>query len=133
MKINTCLRQKIQAFINTCLRRICNIRWPRKITNVELWQKTRESPIEVEIRKQKWRWIGHTLRKPNTTIIRQAIQWNPQGKRKRGRPRSTWRRDTLAEMERRGYGWKQLERDALNRSKWKTVVGGLCSQVDPKA
>ena len=125
--------RKIQVVINNCLRRICNIRWPNKISNEELWRKTNESPIEVEIKKRKWKWIGHTLRKPTNSINRQSLQWNPQGKRKRGRPRSTWRRDTMAEMERRGFGWKQLERVALDRSEWRSVVSGLCSQADPKA
>lgn len=41
--------KKIQAFINICLRRILQIRWPNKISNLELWQKTRQHPIEKEI------------------------------------------------------------------------------------
>ena len=48
---------------------------------------------------RKRRWIGHTLWKPKHNITRQALQWNPQGKRGRGRPRNTWRRDLIAEME----------------------------------
>ena len=124
---------KLQTFINKCLRRLCNIRWPDKITNEELWKKTKETPVIQEIRKRKWRWIGHTLRKPRNTITRQSLQWNPQGKRKRGRPRNTWRRDSLAEMERRGYGWQELERVAQDRSKWRAVVSGLCSREEPKA
>nr|KAG5686925.1 hypothetical protein BaRGS_020734 [Batillaria attramentaria] len=31
------MQQKIQTFLNTCLRRIFNIRWPEKIRNEELW------------------------------------------------------------------------------------------------
>ena len=41
---------------------------------------TKRLPIENEIEKRKWRWIGHTLRKPPNTITRQAITWNPQGR-----------------------------------------------------
>ena len=33
------------------------------------------------------------------SVRRQALKWNPQGKRKRGRPNSTWRRDVEAEMK----------------------------------
>jgi hypothetical protein len=50
-------------------------------------------PAEEEIRRRRWRWIGHTLRKPPTNITRQALTWNPHGKRKRGRPKNSWRRD----------------------------------------
>nr|KAG5694139.1 hypothetical protein BaRGS_001466 [Batillaria attramentaria] len=33
------MHQKIQTFLNTCLRRIFNIRWPEKIRNEELWER----------------------------------------------------------------------------------------------
>ena len=55
-------------------------------------------------------WLGHTLRKPNSNITRQALTWNPQGKRKRGRPKNTWRRDLEADITHTGLRWKQLER-----------------------
>ena len=112
----------------TCLRRILNIRWPEKISNKELWQKTNQPPVEEELKRRKWRWIGHTLRKPKHNITRQALQWNPQGKRGRGRPPiNTWRRDFIAEMEIEGNRWQDLERKAQNRTRWRTVVSGLCT------
>ena len=45
---------KLQTFINRCLRNIINIRWPDVISNTDLWDKTGQSPIEVEISKRKW-------------------------------------------------------------------------------
>ena len=70
--------------------------------------------------------LGHTLRKPSTSITRQALSWNPQGKRKRGRPRNSWRRDLEADIKRLGLTWSQLERKAQDRDSWRTLVGGLC-------
>ena len=32
--------------------------------------------IDVIIRKHKWGWIGHTLRKNESSVARQAMQWN---------------------------------------------------------
>nr|KAG5703791.1 hypothetical protein BaRGS_009589 [Batillaria attramentaria] len=90
--------QKIQTFLNTCLRRIFNIRWPEKIRNEELWERAGQEPVAKQILRRKWGWIGHTLRKPASSTTRQALTWNPQGKRKRGRPRNSWRRDTEAEL-----------------------------------
>jgi hypothetical protein len=121
------LLYKLQVFINKCLRRILNIRWPERIRNEELLSRTQQVPIEVEIRKRKWMWIGHTLRKPRTNITRQALHWNPQGKRGRGRPKNTWRRDTTAEIERSGHTWHEVERLAQDRSAWRGFVSGLCS------
>jgi hypothetical protein len=79
--------------------------------------------VEEELKRRKWRWIGHTLRKLKHNITRQALQWKPQGKRGRGRPRNTWRRDFIAEMEIEGYRWQDLERMA------KTEQGGGLSSV----
>jgi hypothetical protein len=52
--------QKIQTFYSTCLRRILNIRWPERITNEELWRLAKQDPINMQIRRRKWGWIGHT-------------------------------------------------------------------------
>jgi hypothetical protein len=125
--ITKSLLHKLQVFINNCLGRILNIRWPEKISNKELWQKTNQLPVEEELKRRKWMWIGYTLRKPKHNITRQALQWNPQGKRGRGRPRNTWRRDLIAEMEIEGYRWQDLERMSQNRTRWRTVVSGLCT------
>jgi hypothetical protein len=37
--------------------------WPRVIPNEKLWQMTGQININKEIRKRKFDWIGHTLRK----------------------------------------------------------------------
>jgi hypothetical protein len=92
----------------------------------KLWQQTSQQPVEIEIRRRRWRWIGHTLRKPASNITRQALRWNPQGKRKRGRPRNSWRRDLDAECQTMGQTWGQLERTAQNRDAWRALVNGLC-------
>nr|XP_022287459.1 uncharacterized protein LOC111100125 [Crassostrea virginica] len=67
------------------------------------------------------------------SITRQALQWNPQGKRKVGRPRYTWRRSVQAEMEAAGYKWRDMVRLAQNRTRWRSVVGGLCTTSVPQA
>ena len=54
--------KKIQTFINTCLRRILQIRWPETISNRKFWKRTKQQSAENEILQRRWRWIGHTLR-----------------------------------------------------------------------
>ena len=117
---------KIQTFINTCLRRILKIRWPETIRNEDLWQQTRQRPAETEITQRRWRWIGHTLRKPVTNLTRQALKWNSQGTRKRGRPMNTWRRDLESDVQKMDRMWEQFERLAQDRNDWRIFVGGLC-------
>jgi hypothetical protein len=54
------------------------------------------------------------------------LDWNPQGQRKRGRPKQTWRRlvHNKALGERKSWGeGKQLAR---NRIRWRRFVDALC-------
>jgi len=66
-----------------------NIYWPEVISNEELWRLTEETEISIQIKRRKWNWVGYTLRKENEAIEREALDWNPQGKRRRGRPKQT--------------------------------------------
>jgi hypothetical protein len=49
------------------------------MSNEELWHKTSQEPITVEIKCRKWRWIGHTLRKPDGAIEKAASNGIPRG------------------------------------------------------
>ena len=118
---------KIQVFVNRCLRQILGVRWYDKLRNEELWRSTAQEPIMQQIKRRKWRWLGHTLRKPADNVTRRGLRWTPQGKRKRGRPKTTWRRSTEAEAKVAGLTWGQLERKAQDRGGWRTLVDDLCS------
>ena len=67
-----------------------NINWTDKITNEELQRITQQKPIEKQIKRRKCNWIGHTLRKQVGAIEITALDWNPQGYRRRGRPKRMW-------------------------------------------
>ncbi|VDO74132.1 unnamed protein product [Schistosoma margrebowiei] len=95
--------------------------------NKPLWERTNQLPAEEEIRKRRWKWIGHTLRKSSNCVTRQALTWNPEGKRKRGRPKNTLRRIIEADMKTMNYNWTELERIAQDRVGWRMLVSGLCS------
>jgi len=54
--------------VGKVLRRIRNIKWTDKITNEELWRITTQKPIEIQIKRREWHWIGHTLREEAEAI-----------------------------------------------------------------
>ncbi|VDP25555.1 unnamed protein product [Schistosoma curassoni] len=62
-------------------------------------ERTNQLPVEEEIRKKSWKWIGHTLRKAPNCVTRQALTWNFEGQRKRGRPKNTFRREMEIDMK----------------------------------
>jgi hypothetical protein len=70
------------TFVNRCLRYILIIWWPNIISSKDLWKITGQEDINLEIRKRKIRWIGHTLRKEDGEIPKAALLWNPQGSRR---------------------------------------------------
>jgi hypothetical protein len=77
---------KLQVFINKCLRKILRIFWLDQITNEELWKRTKQPGIDMQIRKHKWGWLGQTPSKPSDDKARQALVETPrqtgQGKTK---------------------------------------------------
>ena len=120
------LDEKLKVFVNTCLRQILQIRWPETISNQDLWRTTRQVPITETIKKRKWRWIGYTLRKDPNSIVRQSLDWNPQGKRRRGRPVLTWRRTLDKELKTLSLSWNEAKARAQDRPRWRKVVDDLC-------
>ena len=119
----------MQVFINKCLRQILGIQWPEKISNRDLWQRTGQEPVHVSIKRRRWKWIGHTLRKEHS-IVRSALDWNPQGKRKRGRPKNTCRRGLQSDLNNIGMTWGEAKQRAKNRTRWRTAVDALCPLRD---
>lgn len=122
--------QAIQVFINRCLRRILKIFWPNIISNQQLWERAKTSPVHLQIRQKKWGWLGHILRRPPTDITRQAIDWNPQGSRRPGRPSKTWRRQTDNEIKRIKKSWREIKKISESRSEWRKLIVALCSQEE---
>ena len=58
------------------------------------------------------RWYGHVLRRDDGHVLRKALEFEVKGKRKRGRPRKTWRSQVEKEsrsVERDGeWEWEKL-------------------------
>jgi hypothetical protein len=64
-----------------CLRHILNIRWPEKISNKELWQKTNHPPVEEELKRRKWEMDrAHTtsLGKPYSGTLKESMEEEDQ-------------------------------------------------------
>ena len=55
--------------------------------------------------------MGHILRKEPNNHQRIALRWTPEGKRKRGRPKETWRCTVEREM-------KMLKTSVLGAGSW---------------
>ena len=58
------------------------------------------------------RWLGHVLRKEDRDVVRNALEFNVEGQRKRGRSKRTWRKQ-VEERLKAGLNLK----DARNSTK----------------
>ena len=88
------------------------------------------SIIDLQIRKRKWVWLDHALWKPSDDIARQALQWNPQGKQGRGRPRNTRCRMALEEAKGLKKTWAEIKTDTKHRVRCRILVEALCSAAE---
>jgi len=95
---------KLDAFHRKRMRKIQKVFWPNQISNEELNRRTSTLPLSVKIRIRRWRCIGQVLRRDNNSIARTALTWALEGKRRLGRPRTTWRRSVERESGRRWDG-----------------------------
>ena len=57
------------------------------------------------------RWYGHVLTRDNDSVSRVVLDLEVSGKRKRGRPKKTWRKEVEEEIETEKIGLKK--EDAL--------------------
>ena len=66
------------------------------------------------------RWYGHVLRIVDDSVLRVALDLEVSGKRKRGQPKKTWKKQMEEETDKIGFG-----EDVLNRAKWRDRVRAI--------
>ena len=120
--------RKLNTFQTKCLRIIMKIKWQEHISNEKLLIRTKMEKLNTIIMKRRWRFNGHTLKGKPASICSTTLTWAPEGKRKRGRPKTTWRR--TVEKERNLAGWRSCA-DAraatVDKSEWRHSVEALCA------
>ena len=122
---------KIDAFHNGCLRKICRIFWPNKLSNVELHKNTSCISTVLEIKRRRLQWLGRVLRIDKDSIPKVAISWTLPGRRKPGRPKTTWRKTVMTELQDMGLSWGEAQAEAKDRTLWRNmVVVALCPTGD---
>ncbi|KAI8486529.1 hypothetical protein Bbelb_357640 [Branchiostoma belcheri] len=66
---------------------------------------------------------GHILRLPRQRHSKTAMTWVPPGgRRKRGRPKNTWRRTFQEDIKRADITWEEAEEAAATRPRWKLAA-----------
>ena len=96
-----------------------------KISNEEIRERSGTRTIDEQVRTRRWRWLGHVLRMPSDKNPKIALTWAPEGRRRKGRPRETWRRTVNKEREHLGFRtWRQAEVAARDKVAWRKRING---------
>ena len=112
--------KKLDGFQYKCMKRILRIRWPQTISHQQIQENTEVNSTSDEIRRRRWNWIGHIMRKDREEHCVTALEWRPEGRRRSGRSKATWR--WIVEGKRKTAGcqsWASVKILAANRSGWK--------------
>ena len=114
------------------LRRILNIRWPKTISNVRIYEITKQTPWSLIVRTRAISWLGHLMRLDEETPARKALQeYVKRGKRPPGRPKETWVSMIKKSLKNSGLNvdfkndvelFKNLETVCADRVRWRTLI-----------
>ena len=127
-KMTKDIESKLNAFENRCLRKIMNIKWNEFRRSDEIRDMSGQPLVTTVIRKRRWRYVGHTLRRNDQRISKQALKWDAKGSRKRGRPKETLKRTLLREAGNIGLSsMEEIERVAQDRAVWRNYLQALCN------
>ena len=124
-RVNKNYMYKLDLFQTKCLRMICNISWPNKISNEDLYRRTHYLPISCNIQKHRMRWLCHVLWMSLDHISMLALRWTPTGKISKGRSKTTWRRSIKAELSNMGLTMGEAEVIAQDRKRWRNDIVAL--------
>ena len=119
--------ETLSSFHTKIPRRILRIVWPTTtcIPNEDLLKISNQESMSTILLRRRWKWIGHIIRRDEDSFIKTALHWTPEGKRKRGRPRNTWRRTMESDLQSMGNKWGTTEKMAKDRQSWRISVVSL--------
>jgi hypothetical protein len=115
--------KKLEAAHHKWQRKILGVIWKYMISNDKIRERTGMEKLEDILRKRRLRWLGHVHRMDSDRIAKQAMNWSPaDGKRKRGRPRKTWKVTVTEDLKITKMDWEEAEHTAGNRLVWQCRV-----------
>ena len=122
----------ISVFVDAhrrCLRTILGISWKDHITNEELMKRAGMEDLRDIVSTRRRRFAGHVMRLSKKRPAKIAMRWTPtEGRRKRGRPKTTWRKTFQEDLEEMGIDWNSAQSAATDRSRWRSLVARCSSR-----
>jgi hypothetical protein len=85
-------------------------------------RETMETEVTLTdiIEAKQLKWYGHMKRMEEHGLPKKIYEWTPTERKKRGRPRNTWKKKAKQAMDGRYY---LQEEDYLDRNRWRLGCG----------
>ena len=116
----------IDSFHRRMLRNAIDVRWPNKISNINLYEKTKQKPWSSVITKRRLRLYGHLLRLPEETPVRLSMkEYERPLKMARGGRKFTWKKNIENDLERIGVNKADVYDVAQDRKRWRLHIRSL--------
>jgi Reverse transcriptase (RNA-dependent DNA polymerase) len=113
-------RTKLQAVEMDYLRRSCRISRMEHIRNDTIRQKIGMKDTVIErIETRQLVWYGHVMRMGEQRWPKKALEYVPRNRRKKGRPRTTWKQNVEKAMSSRDLE----ENECWDRKMWRVKCG----------
>ena len=114
---------RLEKFHSVCLRRIHGAKWWEKVPNVVIRKELGVAPFEDRVRSRVLRLWGHTMRMKEERFPKKAQSVKfAVGKKRKGRPPSTWRDVVESSLEKFQIMQEEAEELAQSRSYWRLVT-----------
>jgi len=85
--------------------------------------RTGQRRLQDIVGERRLRFAGHVMRMAPERPARHAIEWTPADRRrKRGRPKKTWRSTFRENLQARGVSWSEKKTMAADRVRWRNLL-----------
>ena len=106
-----------------CLRRILNIRWQDKISNITILERAGIPTLYTILKERRMRWVGHVVRMEDSRIPKSLLYGElTLGKRPTGRPHLRYKDVCKRDLKAMSIDEKTWEVAAQDRKIWKQTV-----------
>ena len=120
---------RLRGVEHCMIRMMCGVRLVDRVSTDVLRDKMGVVvTIKDSINQRRLRWYGHVIRRDISFQIREVMEHEIPGKRKKGRRRKSWEECIKKDLKR--YGLRR--EDAYNRVKWREYIkANIVNPVQP--
>ena len=120
--MNTRIEQQVTATEMKYLRRVANKTRRDMERNTNIGEELESKPLTAQIETKQLSWYGHVKRMGKDRIPRKILEVRMEGKKARGRPRTTWFENIERAVQKRGKSIREMSPITADRKKWKDFI-----------